>query len=176
MSRIRIVPVNRIDRTFLSRLSACLEERFLYTCTIEQELRVPRSSVNSARSQMFASTLLAIVLQNCSADGDVLLAVTDFDLCKTSQRFVFGDADERQRVAVVSFHRFRDEFYGEPPDENMLFQRTVKEAVHELGHILRLGHCLNARCVMYLSNSIFETDNKWSYFCQPCDRRCRARN
>jgi predicted Zn-dependent protease len=33
------------------------------------------------------------------------------------------------------------------------------------------------RCAMYYSNSIFETDNKMSHFCESCDRRItRARN
>lgn len=176
MTRIRIVPVNVIDGTFLSRLSLCLEERFLYKCEVEPPLVVPRGAINSARGQMFANALSAKILNAYGGDGDLLLGVTDFDLYKTSQRFVFGYSDERQRTAVISLHRFKGESYGEPGDANMLFQRTVKEAVHQLGHALRLGHCFNARCAMYFSNSVFETDNKWSYFCDSCDRRCRARN
>ncbi|MGC1760581.1 MAG: hypothetical protein WA742_14615, partial [Candidatus Cybelea sp.] len=101
----------------------------------------------------------------------ILLAITDFDLYKTSHRFVFGDADESQGVAVVSIHRLRSEFYGEPVDANVLFQRTLKESIHELGHAFGLKHCYNARCAMYYSNSIFETDNKMPQFCEICDRR-----
>ena len=74
-------------------------------------------------------------------------------------------------------HRLRSEFYGEPADENLLFQRTLKESIHELGHAFGLKHCYNARCAMYYSNSIFETDNKMAHFCEMCDRRLnRTRN
>lgn len=175
VSRIRIVPVNLIDGTFLSRLGTCLEERFLYRCVVEPPLSVPRSALNSVRGQMFAHALSAKIL-SAYPDGNISLGVTDFDLYKSSQRFVFGYSDERQRIAVISVHRFKGEFYGEDGDANKLFQRAVKEAVHQLGRTLRLGHCFNARCAMYSSNSIFETDNKWSHFCDSCDRRCRARN
>ena len=77
----------------------------------------------------------------------------------------------------MSLHRLRSEYYGEESDANTLFQRTLKECVHELGHAFGLRHCYNARCAMYYSNSIFETDNKMSHFCEACDKRIsRARN
>jgi archaemetzincin len=173
---LRIVPINAVDSAFLQRLGLCLEERFLYRVTVERALVVPRSAVNSARQQMFVSTLTTKVLRQYPEGGGLLLAITDFDLYKTSHRFIFGDADEQRRVAVVSLHRLRSEFYGEDADENVLFQRTLKECVHELGHAIGLKHCYNARCAMYYSNSIFETDNKMPHFCEVCEKRSRARN
>jgi archaemetzincin len=176
MDNLRIVPINAMDTAFLQRLGLCLEERFLYASSVERALVVPRSAVNSARQQMFASTLTGKVLREHPEGGGLLLALTDFDLYKTSHRFIFGDADEQRRIAVVSLHRLRGEFYGEDADENVLFQRTLKECVHELGHAIGLKHCYNARCAMYYSNSIFETDNKMSHFCEVCEKRSRARN
>ncbi len=173
---LRIVPINAIDTAFLQRLGLCLEERFLYSVSVERALVVPRSAVNSARQQMFVSTLTTKVLRQYPDDGGLLLAITDFDLYKTSHRFIFGDADEQRRIAVISLHRLRSDFYGEDPDENVLFQRTLKECVHELGHAVGLKHCYNARCAMYYSNSIFETDNKMSHFCEVCEKRSRARS
>ena len=175
-SQLRIVPINAIDPAFLQRLGLCLEERFLYSVQVERALAVPRTAVNSARQQMFVSTLTAKVLRQYPDDAGLLLSITDFDLYKTSHRFIFGDADEQRRIAVVSLHRLRSEFYGEDADENVLFQRTLKECVHELGHAVGLKHCYNARCAMYYSNSIFETDNKMPHFCEVCEKRSRARS
>ncbi|HEV3155548.1 MAG TPA: archaemetzincin family Zn-dependent metalloprotease [Candidatus Baltobacteraceae bacterium] len=173
---LRIVPINGISPAFVSRIALCLEERFLYSAHVERSLAVPRSAVNSTRQQMFLSTLTGKVLRHYPDDDGILLALTEFDLYKTSHRYIFGDADEQRRIAVVSLHRLRSEFYGEDADDNVLFQRTLKECVHELGHALGLKHCYNARCAMYYSNSIFETDNKMSHFCEVCEKRSRARS
>ncbi|HEY5340249.1 MAG TPA: archaemetzincin family Zn-dependent metalloprotease [Candidatus Aquilonibacter sp.] len=176
-SRIRIVPINAMDGAFLDRLAPTLEERFLATVTIERALTIPRSSLNATRAQLFLSTLIARVRRTHPESGAIYLTLTEYDLYKTSHRFIYGDADEAQGVAAVSLHRLRSEYYGEEPDANLLFQRTLKECVHELGHAFGLKHCYNARCAMYYSNSIFETDNKMSYFCETCDKRMnRARN
>jgi len=175
-SPIRIVPINAMEGAFLDRLAVCLEERFLSTVQIERSLAVPRSTLNATRAQLFLSTLIARV-RRAHPDAGLYLALTEYDLYKTSHRFIYGDADEAQGVAAVSLHRLRSEYYGEEPDANMLFQRTLKECVHELGHAFGLRHCYNARCAMYYSNSIFETDNKMPYFCEACDKRIsRARN
>jgi len=174
VGQISIVPINAMDGDLLERLALCLEERFLFVCRVERIVRVPRTSLNSVRKQMFFNTLVARVAATPpNADGP-RLALTDFDLYKTSHQFVFGDASEVQRIAVVSTHRLRSEFYGERGDANLLFQRTLKEAVHNLGHALGLKHCFNARCAMYFSNSIYDTDNKLSHFCETCEKRVRA--
>jgi archaemetzincin len=176
-SKIRVVPINTVDAAFLARLAPCLEERFLASARAERSLVVPRSTLNATRGQLFASTLVAKVQRAHPDNGAVVLAITDFDLYKTSHRFVFGDADDAQSIAVVSIHRLRSEFYGEPADANLLFQRTLKECIHELGHTFGLKHCYNARCAMYYSNSIFETDNKMPHFCEICEHRLsRTRN
>jgi archaemetzincin len=175
-SKICVVPVNAVDGAFLDRLSLCLEERFLARVVVERSLALSRSALNATRGQLFVPTLTAKVLQAHPDHDGTVLVLTDFDLYKTQHRFVFGDADETQSVATVSLHRLRPEFYGEERDPNALFQRTLKECVHELGHLFGLRHCFNPRCGMYYSNSIFETDNKTSYFCETCDRRVgRAR-
>lgn len=175
-STIRIVPVNAVDGAFLDRLSLCVEERFLARALVERTLALSRSALNAMRGQLFVSTLVAKAVQAYPDAEGTMLVLTDFDLYKTSHRFVFGDADETQSVAVISLHRLRPEFYGEERDPNVLFQRTLKECVHELGHCFGLRHCSNPRCGMYSSNSIFETDNMTSYFCELCDRRVgRAR-
>ncbi len=174
MGHIGIVPINAMDASFLERLALCLEERFLFTCTVERTLRVPRTSLNSVRKQMFFNTLVARVAAIVPGIDGIRLAITDYDLYKTSHQFIFGDASEEQRTAVVSLHRLHNEFYGERPDPNLLFQRTLKEAVHDIGHALGLKHCFNARCAMYFSNSIYDTDNKLSHFCDTCEKRIRA--
>ncbi|MGR4063976.1 MAG: archaemetzincin family Zn-dependent metalloprotease [Vulcanimicrobiaceae bacterium] len=170
-SKIRIVPINVIESAFLDRLGLCLEERYLATVRVERALALPRSTLNATRGQLFLSTLFARTLRGYPQGEGTLLAITTFDLYKTSHRFIYGDADEQQGIAAISLHRLQPEFYGAQADPNLLFQRTLTECVHELGHAFGLKHCFNPKCAMYYSNSIFEVDSKMPHYCEVCDRR-----
>ncbi len=173
VGRIGIVPVNAIDASLLTRLALCLEERFLLSCSVERTLRVPVTSLNSVRRQLFLNTLIARAAAMDLPYEGFRLVVTDYDLYKISHQFVFGEGSEEHATAIVSLHRMRTEFYREEPDENMLFQRLLKESVHNLGHAMGLRHCQQARCAMVVSNSIFDTDNKHPHLCESCERRVR---
>jgi archaemetzincin len=85
--------------------------------------------------------------------------------------FVFGEARCPGKAALISLHRLRPEFDGRKPNDELLIERTEKEAVHELGHTLGLRHCANPFCVMHFSNSIFDTDRKQSLFCSKCQTK-----
>jgi archaemetzincin len=174
MSEISIVPINALDHQLLTRLALCLEERFLANCVVRSPLAIPKTALNSVRKQLFFGSLAAKLASANEGRDAIVLGVTEFDLYKTSHHFIFGGSSESHHCAVVSLHRLRPEFYGEPVDENHLFQRLLKEAVHEIGHSMGLKHCYNARCPMYYSNSVFDTDNKYSNFCESCEKRSRA--
>lgn len=175
MAEIGIVPVNAIDASTLTRLAMCLEERFLYTCVVRAPVRVPRTALNAVRGQLFLGSLVQRLSASNDGPESLVLGVTDYDLYKTSHQFVFGGSSQQHRVAALSLHRLRSEFYGEPRDDNALFQRVLKEAIHEIGHALGLPRCANARCAMSYSTSVFDTDNKHAQFCEACEKRGRAR-
>jgi archaemetzincin len=71
-------------------------------------------------------------------------------------------------AAIVSYHRLRQEFYGLPPDTNLLRERLIKEALHETGHTLALTHCEDYECVMAPSHAIEWLDLKNAAFCDAC--------
>ena len=82
--------------------------------------------------------------------------------------FVFGEAQLADGGAVVSAHRLRQEFYGLPTDPELLHQRLLKEALHELGHTYGLRHCPDYTCVMSASNGVERIDLKRAEFCSTC--------
>ena len=129
---------------------------------------------NEARGQYLSTSILRILSMQKEPSEDVLLAVADVDLYVNSLNFVFGEADPTNRAAVISVIRLRQSFYGLRNNSKLFLKRTGKEAIHELGHVLGLRHCLNPRCVMFFSNSLADTDRKEDDFCKKCRNSLRG--
>lgn len=64
-------------------------------------------------------------------------------------------------------------FYGLPEDPALFRQRTLKEAVHELGHTWGLEHCDSPQCVIHFSNTLAGIDAKAATLCDRCARQLR---
>ena len=79
------------------------------------------------------------------------------------------------QAALVSMHRLDAEVYGLPANPDLLFQRLVKEAIHELGHTYSLLHCTLDRCVMASSTYVEGIDMKSERFCDDCLRVLRRK-
>ncbi len=81
--------------------------------------------------------------------------------------FVFGQASSYDRVGVWSIYR-----NGNPNESEEMFRlcltRTIKTAVHEIGHILTMRHCIKFECVMNGSNHREESDRRPIYLCPIC--------
>jgi archaemetzincin len=84
--------------------------------------------------------------------------------------FVFGEARCPGRVAVISTHRLSADSSDDP---DLFESRVVKEAVHEIGHMLGVKHCSKSSCVMYFSEQLADTDRKKDSFCSECAPKMR---
>ena len=174
VSRLRIVPVNRLESAMLQRLGLCLEERFLLEAAVERTLVVPATALNRERDQFFFNTLAASVAAAHPYTEDAILGVTEFDLYRTSERFIFSGVSDDRRAAVVSMARLHSESDAQDGG-NLLFQRTLKQATHAVGRFFGLNPCHNDRCVMSIATTVFDIDARDSHLCESCERRNRAR-
>lgn len=92
-----------------------------------------------------------------------ILVLTDLDIYYADFDYVFGFTDVSKGVSVVSFARM---IKGATAEK--LIERTVKTAIHEIGHLNGLRHCNSRACVMSLSFGLADTDRKSSRFCDRC--------
>jgi archaemetzincin len=130
---------------------------------------IPLDAYNSQRKQFNSSRILAKINDFSKKCGlERVLGITDVDLFVPHLNFVFGEAEYGGKTAVISLFRLRPEFYDQNSDRKLFVERSLKEAVHEVGHMLGLGHCDNPTCVMFFSNSIPDTDRKGVLLCEKC--------
>ncbi|MGC9345816.1 MAG: archaemetzincin family Zn-dependent metalloprotease [Candidatus Bathyarchaeales archaeon] len=169
---IGILRIGQVDSHVISRIQENLNMTFpKTTCTlITETLPMPEEAFNKTRGQYNSEILLSKVHKYAEKERalDRVLGIVNIDIFVSNLNFVFGEAECPGKAALISLWRLRPEFYGAPPNMELFVERSTKEAVHELGHTLGLRHCSNPFCVMYFSNSIFETDRKQSLFCNKC--------
>jgi archaemetzincin len=171
MMGIGILSVGKTDSEILNRIAEDLRMVFTESeITITSEvLPIPEEAFSKIRQQYRSDTILKALLGVAEKNGFArVLGVADIDLFMPRLNFVFGQAECPGKAALISLFRLKPEFYRRPPNVQVAIERGTKEAIHEMGHTLGLTHCANPFCVMYFSNSIFETDRKVSLFCSKC--------
>jgi len=169
--KLTVLRVGNVDTEAVQHVLYGLNQAFpKVECTLsEGVMSIPKKAYNQARRQYHSTRILAKMMAHVEkSDVDSVLGVTAFDLYVSGLNFVFGEAHCPGKVAIISLFRLNPEFYGQSADKQLFYERTVKEAVHEVGHTLGLVHCKNSSCVMFFSNSILDTDRKKPSFCGKC--------
>jgi archaemetzincin len=153
----------------LEHLAAALARAFRTPCRIRPETFDLSFALDARRNQYHSTAILQRLERTADPDARVI-GITGCDLFVPVLTFVFGEAQLEGNCAVISTARLRDEFYGLPPNQELLRERLLKEAAHELGHTFGLRHCNDWRCVMASSHAVERIDVKGSEFCAACKK------
>lgn len=123
------------------------------------------------QEQFLAGYILDNVLKKEKPEkGIALMAITEKDLYpKPEWNYVFGLASYRDKIAVSSMYRMKDE-----SNPDLSLPRLLKICSHEIGHMFGLHHCIEANCVMNGTNSMSETDNHLLRLCSLCQRKLNS--
>jgi len=169
MATLALVPIYLPDRmSLVRRLTGALSDTLRLDIQIRKPWFDPEGAFDPSRGQYHSTRLLGMLLDSPGLDVDRVLGVTSVDLFIPVLTYVFGEAQLDGTAAVVSIDRLRPEAYGLPRDDDLLFDRLLKEAVHELGHTIGLIHCPSPRCVMRSSTYVEDIDLKPATFCRDC--------
>jgi archaemetzincin len=162
---IKLMPLGNISDDILSAIARAIKLIYKIDVRVSTPKEIPKEAYNPLRQQYLAVKVIEFLSKNFEEN---ILAVTDKDLYAKDLSFVFGQAQFGGRIAIISIFRLDPMFYKKPFDQKLLIDRAVKEAIHEIGHTLKLDHCPNSKCVMNFSNTIFDVDKKGKNLCNMC--------
>lgn len=171
MSPVILVPLVPVQEEIVHELSIPLADVFHTTVVIESSIRGLVDRVYDFSRAQYNSTQLLTELLRRSDGISKILGITSVDLFVPVLTYVFGEAQLNGTVAVMSTYRLDDSIYGLPPDNIKFFERSLKEAVHELGHTFGLLHCEHYDCAMHSSTTVDDIDVKGATLCHECMRK-----
>jgi archaemetzincin len=175
MKLLQLLPIGDIDGRLLRDLAPALADLFRMPTEVVGTRLDPEFAFHREREQYHSSELLHAMQGFVDEESWRVLGITAVDLYIPILTFVFGEAQMGGPCALVSAHRLRQEFYGLAGDGELLRERLLKEAVHELGHTLDLTHCQDYQCAMAPSHAVEWIDLKQSVFCSACEARVLAK-
>ena len=81
---------------------------------------------------------------------------------------ILGEANEGGRYALASLYRLAETTDRLPASMDQIIERLIKVAIHELGHLFNMAHCLNKHCLMHYSGNLADLDATSLTFCGYC--------
>ncbi|MGQ9514229.1 MAG: archaemetzincin family Zn-dependent metalloprotease [Thermoproteota archaeon] len=166
--KLSIITISKVDERVISSLVSAISDTMNFdSIQVKPFNRNFSRYLEPSRGQYRSDWFLRLLSTIEKESSEILLGVTELDLYTPGLNYVFGQA-ELGGNAIISLCRLRPEFYGLKADEHLLLKRAIKEATHEIGHVLGLGHCTSRNCVMFFSNSIIDTNLKSQRFCKSC--------
>ncbi len=165
---IYIAPLKFSNVLMLGDVVSELSNRFSSKISlIEIQLNLLKY-LSKERGQYFSTEIIADAMDLTGKYNGKIILLTDVDLFVPVLTFIFGEAQLSGKHSIVSACRLHEEFYSGKSDDKILFERLIKEILHELGHNYGLLHCLNWDCVMHTSPGIEEVDIKGNSYCKKC--------
>jgi archaemetzincin len=163
-----LVPIGSIPHTALDWIESAVAEWFPLPVLRLPLIRIPDAAFDPKRKQYQSVEIMKLLAQSVPRNASRILGVVNVDLAIPMLTFLFGQAQFDGPVGLISLCRLHQEFYGLPPQEALLRERTVKEVLHELGHTFGLVHCPERTCAMSLATHIELVDAKAERFCDRC--------
>ena len=166
---VEFVTCGGVDKELIELIAEKVAEVFGASYRLASPLLPPpQNGYDPHRRQYDVGALIAELRRSRTLPGPCVLGIADMDLHALGLNSVFGQADLTGRTAVISLTRLRPQFWAELPDSRFLPERSVKEAVPELGHTIGLRHCANPHCVMHFPETLADTDCKTERLCLGC--------
>lgn len=165
---IGLVPFGEVPEIALKVIAAHILDFINLPSQILPLLENPEYALDERRYQYDAGIIIEALESMSFKDYVKVVCVLDLDLFIPIFTHVFGEAKQGGKFALVSLFRLGKNPDGSSLLPSLVYERAVKVALHELGHLFDLLHCEHKRCLMHFSGSIKELDEQSPYLCRYC--------
>ena len=166
--RVGVVPIGNVPEITSKTIAAHLLGYLDINADVLPSLEHPAYACDKKRLQYDAGTILDALESEPFHDYTKVIGVLDVDLFIPILTYVFGEAKQGGKYALVSLFRLKRNPDGSISPISLLLERAAKVALHEVSHLFDLHHCMDRRCLMHFSGKLDHLDKTPLYFCRYC--------
>ena len=163
-----LVVFDQVDKLAVAIIAANLQAVAGLNTNVLPAVEIPDDAYVAVRGQ-YDATVVIKKLAGQDEGAPFKLGIMAQDLCSPILSFVYGESQLGGKAALVSLHRLLDS------DPEIYYQRAAKISLHEVGHLLGLGHCWENFCIMHFSSNIEALDALSIGFCPACEYEINRR-
>ena len=166
---IGLAPLGRVPDAALDGVAAYIRTHLNLEARILPHFPNPTYAYDEKRGQYNAAIILKAFHSMPFEDGlDKVIGIMEVDLFIPIFTHVLGEANEGGSYALASLYRLGETTDRLPAPMNLIVERLIKVAVHELGHLFNMAHCMNRQCLMHYSGNLTDLDATSLTFCNYC--------
>jgi archaemetzincin len=163
-----MISYGRFGKDILENLASDVKIEFGVPVVLKDSYADITAYFEPSRRQYDANKLLKLIDSDSTPDAIKTIGLFQVDLFIPILTYIFGQAIYKGDTGVVSVYRLKNEQYGLPRNNELLYERFRKVVIHELGHSFGLKHCHVPTCVMRSTTYVEEIDQKEFHFCVKC--------
>lgn len=166
---IGVVPVGDVPQLAPKVIAAHIIGYLNLPADVLTPVELPAAALDELQLQFNAAKLLSFFESSHYENYDKVIGVFNVDIFIPTFAYVFGEAKQGGKHALVSLFRLTNGKECCNPPSAILCERAAKVAMHELGHLYNLAHCEEKNCLMHYSGGLTDLDNTPLYFCRYCN-------
>ncbi|MBW2066597.1 MAG: zinc metallopeptidase [Deltaproteobacteria bacterium] len=170
---IGLLPIGEIPEIILKSISAHILGYYNLESFILGPIDYPEYAFDDRRLKYDAGVIIERLESEAFQAYTKLIGVIDADIYVPVFTHVFGEARQNGKCALVSTYRLTKNPDGFSRPLPLLLERIAKVALHELGHLFNLVHCMEAQCLMHFAGTLETLDGLPLYFCRYCSTHIR---
>lgn len=160
-THLNIVPLGAVDELAVAVVAANLQAVMGLNTDVRPRRPRPEYAYQHGRRQYDAGKIIE-ALASATAAAPLTLGITRYDICTPILTFVYGESQLGGKAALISLYRISDE------KTEVACTRAAKIGLHEVGHLLGIGHCRTSDCLMCFSANLEKLDGLNLWFCEAC--------